>query len=203
MSAIAERHPLAELPSSLRPSVIEPSHEDCEFVNGNYQEKVIGWESEWIVNRLVWLLMSYCEPRKLGWVNGSNASYQCFAHVLLDDPDRIRKPDVSFIDRDRMTRRTMPTGHCDLVPDLVVEVISPNDLYSEVDDKVSEYLLAGVRLVWVVNPQRKLIHVHRAEGADSTLRGSDELSGEDVVPGFRCSLNDVFQWPEEAAATAT
>lgn len=203
MSAIAERHPLAELPSSLRPSVIEPSHEDCEFVNGNYQEKVMGWESEWIAMNLGVLLGNHCRIHRCGWINGSNASYRCFEEVFPDDPNRIRKPDLSFIRIERMPRRGMPTGYCEIVPDLAVEVISPNDLYSEVDDKVSEYLLAGVRLVWVVNPQRKLIHVHRAEGADSTLRGSDELSGEDVVPGFRCSLNDVFQWPEDAAVPAT
>lgn len=175
--------------------------EYSEFVEGVYVEKDMGWESEWIANRLVWLLMNFTEPRLLGWVNGSNAAYQCFEHLFPNDPDRSRKPDVSFVRRDRMTRETMPQSYCRMAPDLAVEVISPNDLYGEIDEKVDEYLRAGVRLVWVVNPQARVVHVRRADGSVSMLRGKETLSGEDVIPGFECSLTDIFQWPEDSAVS--
>ncbi len=71
-------------------------------------------------------------------------------------------------------------------------MISPNDLYGEVEEKVDEYLLAGVRLVWVIDPQTKSIRIHRANRTVEDLNVTDELSGEDVVPGFRCRVADLF-----------
>ncbi len=199
MSVVAERPSAIDRPQVV-PSIrsVDVEHDHCEFIDGTFVEKEMGWEAEWIANRLVWLLMSYCEPRMLGWVNGSNATYQCFEAVFPDAPQHSRKPDVSFIRRHRMTRQTLPLANCRLAPDLAVEVISPNDLYGEIDEKVDEYLQAGVRLVWVVNPQTRVVHVRRADGSVSMLRGKQMLSGEDIVPGFECSLTDIFQWPEDA-----
>ena len=80
----------------------------------------------------------------------------------------------------------------DLAPDLAVEVISPNDLASEVNEKIDEYLSAGVSLVWVIDPDSKTVSVYRKDGSTARLRESDELSGEDVIPGFSCKVNDIF-----------
>ena len=90
------------------------------------------------------------------------------------------------------------TRACPIVPDLAVEVVSPNDLSEEVEEKVDEYLRAGVRLVWVVHPQRKTIRIHRADGTVQDLRQTDELSGEDVIAGFRCPVSEVFRLPARA-----
>ena len=172
-----------------------------ELVNGEMVERNMGWESERIGTNLIGLLWAVCQQGGLGWVNGSNASYQCFQQAVPDDRDRVRKPDVTFIAKERLSRDEMPTGHCPIVPDLAVEVISPNDLYYEVSEKVDEYLRAGVRLVWVVDPHTKSIRVHRADGTLQDLHEADELSGELVVPGFRCLVRTLFDVPSQMNAS--
>ena len=86
-----------------------------------------------------------------------------------------------------------------IAPNLAVEVVSPNDLVYEIDEKVEEYLEAGVELVWVVNPVTRTVRVHRADRPGVTLREMDELTGDDLLPGFRCRVSDLFQLPTETA----
>jgi Uma2 family endonuclease len=86
----------------------------------------------------------------------------------------------------------LPEGWARIAPDLVVEVISPNDLAYEVDEKVEEYGRVDVPLTWVVNPHTRTVVVHRADGSISRLREGDELSGESVIPGFRCPVSAIF-----------
>jgi Uma2 family endonuclease len=69
---------------------------------------------------------------------------------------------------------------------------SPNDMTYEVEKKVLEYLSAGVALVWVINPEARNVHIHRQDGTVARLRDVDELSGENVIPGFRCPVADFF-----------
>ena len=172
-----------------------PDGDRFELVNGELVERNMGWESEWIASNLQVLLGSFCIQHRLGYVNGSNAGYQCFEVVFPDDPNRTRKPDVSFVTANRLTPGDLPKGHCEIAPDLAIEVISPHDLYSEVETKVDEYLQAGVRLVWVINPRTESVRVHRANGSVQDLTSRDQLSGEDVVPGFGCSVSQLFELP--------
>lgn len=171
----------------------QSAFKDCELVNGEVVERKMGWESELFAANLLIELGSYCRRERCGSVNGANASYQCFEDAFPDDRTRIRKPDVSFIAAGRIAKGQAPKGHCSLVPDLCAEVISPNDLFSEVEEKVTDYLAAGVRLVWVVDPRSKTIRVHRRDGSVSYLRIGDKLSGEDVIPGFTCPVEAVFE----------
>ena len=115
-----------------------PDGDRYELVDGQLVEKDMGWEASEIASQLFLLLGSFVRERQLGRavVEGS---YQCFA----DAPDKVRKPDVSFIRRERMPADTRPKGHNPLVPDLVVEVVSPHDSFAEVEGKVEEYLQAG------------------------------------------------------------
>jgi Uma2 family endonuclease len=122
-------------------------------------------------------------------------SFQCFP----DEPDKVRRADVSFIRFGRLTREQPPEGHIRLAPDLAVEVVSPNDLAYDVDSKVEDYLQAGVRLVWVVNPVTRTVRVHRPDGPGATLRADDELTGGDVLPGFSCRIRELFILPQPAA----
>lgn len=107
-----------------------------------------------------------------------------------NDPDRFRKPDVSFVSMGRMP--TFPRGHCKIAPDLAVEVISPNETYISTDIKIDEYLKVGVKLVWVVVPDIRTIHIYRLDGSSQTLRKGDVLNGESILPGFHCPVMDVF-----------
>jgi Uma2 family endonuclease len=84
-------------------------------------------------------------------------------------------------------------GHIPIPPDLAVEVVSPNDLFYDVQQKVGEYLQAGVRLVWIVNPRTREVHVYRGDGGFQLLKNGDSLDGAEVVPGFRCPLAEIFQ----------
>jgi Uma2 family endonuclease len=79
-----------------------------------------------------------------------------------------------------------------LAPDLAVEVVSPSDRAGEVQAKVSDWLTAGSRLVWGIDPGRKRAVVYREDGTVDLLANQDALSGEDVLPGFSCSLDDVW-----------
>ena len=80
-----------------------------------------------------------------------------------------------------------------------MEVLSPNDRDYETDQKIEDFLRAGVRLVWVINPETRTVLIYRADGTISGLREQDELSGEDVVQGFRCRVGDLFLPPPPPA----
>jgi Uma2 family endonuclease len=130
-----------------------------------------------------------------GWVYPEGTSYRCFP----DDPKGYRRADASFISIDRMPPATYEDeGHCTTAPDLVVEVISPNDLAEELEEKREEWLAAGVKLVWIVSPTAKTIQVYRADGTSSLLRAADTLTAESVLPGFSCSVSELFRVPGSA-----
>jgi Uma2 family endonuclease len=168
-----------------------PDAVSYELVDGELVERDMGWKSSWVGGRVFKLLTDHCDAHGLGWAAPADASYQCFP----DAPNKVRKPDASFISLERMPSDKKPDGHCRIAPDLAAEVISPNELYEKVEEKVEEYLTAGVRLVWVVNPPKRTVRVHRADGTITNLRETDELSGEDVVPGFRCRVSELFTVP--------
>jgi Uma2 family endonuclease len=87
----------------------------------------------------------------------------------------------------------VPTGFSNIVPDLAVEILSPEDRPRAVLDKVGEYLEAGVSLVWVVEPEAKTAAVHRGPVAVDEAGPGGALDGEDVVPGFRCVLAEILR----------
>ena len=168
-----------------------PDGDAYELVDGELVERHMGFRSSRVGGRLFRLLDVHCDREQLGWVLPSDAGYQCFA----DDPHKVRKPDVSFIRADRLSARDEPEGWATIAPDLVAEVISPNELFDAVAIKVNEYLMAGVRLVWVIDTVTQKVYVYRQEGHGDILRDTDELSGEEIVNGFRCRVADLFTPP--------
>src|SRR5437868_8456946 len=138
-----------------------PDGERFELVGGQLVGTEAGAESSWIANLVSVSITQFVQRHGLGWVFTSECGYQCFP----DDPLRVRKPDVSFVARGRLPGNRIPTGHISVAPDLAVEVTSPNDHYWEVREKVEEYLAAGVRLVWVVDPKTRSIEVFRGDGS--------------------------------------
>ncbi|PYO96677.1 MAG: hypothetical protein DMD61_13770 [Gemmatimonadetes bacterium] len=103
----------------------------------------------------------------------------------------MRAPDAAFIRRERLPDPP-PVGFARLAPDLVVEVLSPDDRPGEVLAKVADWLSAGTGLVWVVDGARRCARVYRADGSDSPVENGGVLDGEDVVPGFTCKLNAIL-----------
>src|SRR3989442_6465910 len=111
--------------------------------------------------------------------------------TLSRGPDTVRAPDIAFVRRERLPD-PIPIGCPELAPDLVVEVIAPNDRPGETLAKVGDWLEAGARLVWLIDPERRIARVYRPDGSESTIAADGQLDGEDVLPGFACSLAGIF-----------
>jgi Uma2 family endonuclease len=131
-------------------------------------------------------LSTYVLPRGLGRAYGE------LGCVIARDPDTVRAPDAAFISRERLLQVGRTPRYFPGAPDLVVEVISPNDLYTEVDEKVAEWLEHGARLVYVVNPRRRTVAQHRPGEPVRILTQDDALDGLDVVPGWSMPIRDLF-----------
>jgi Uma2 family endonuclease len=181
---------IRHMPEAVEPDRLEqlPDGDRYELVGGIPVEKDMGAESDMIALRIGGRLDLFCLQHQLGRVFGSTTGYRCFAH----DPNLLRRPDASFIANGRLPNNQAPKGDVKIAPDLAVEVVSPNDLYEEVEAKVNEYLAAGVKLVWVVSPGSKTVLIRRADRTCALVRESGELSGEDVVPGFTCKVAELF-----------
>jgi Uma2 family endonuclease len=97
---------------------------------------------------------------------------------------------VAFVRKEKVS--TLPTSFAEFAPDLAVEIVSPTDRSSEMEQKISEYLAAGTRLVWVVYPMTKTVYVYGPGRAVQRLSASETLSGEDVLPGFSITVSEFF-----------
>jgi len=191
---LAISSPVAPPPAQFTPDELlaMPDAVNYELVDGRLVERHMGLESSEVAVRVLLLLGPHVVGKGVGRLFGADAGYRCFP----DDPAKVRTPDLSFIRTGRLPGERAPAGHCPIAPDLAVEVVSPNDLMYEVDDKVLEYLGAGVALVWVVNPRTRTVRVHRPResplGPISLLGGTDAIGGEDVIPGFSCPVAEFF-----------
>ncbi len=156
-----------------------------ELVDGEIRVGPGGARHGAVSLRLAVLLHAFVTERQLGFVFESNTGFRL-------PSGNIRSPDTCFVSGGRFSEGHLPEGFADLAPDLAVEVISPGDRARHVFDKVGEYLEAGVRLVWVIDPKRRRAVVYRSLSEVRELGEADELDGEDVLPGFRCRLNDIL-----------
>ncbi len=110
---------------------------------------------------------------------------------IARDPDTVRAPDAAYVSQGRLGQARV-AGYPEMAPDLVVEVVSPGDTASEVQEKVQEWLRAGSQLVIVLYPQQRSAVVYRAGGIAQVLSPGDTLTGDPVLPGFSCPLADFF-----------
>jgi Uma2 family endonuclease len=151
-----------------------------------------------VANRLNCEMAFYLKTNDIGR-SGVELLYR---FPLPEDETRSRRPDVSYVSYERWPRtRPIPaTGNAlEVVPDLVVEVVSPTDSAEELNSKVLEYLNAGVRLVWVVYPLSREVHSFRPGAGESHIfRTADELNAGDVLPGFRTPVLDLFPLVERS-----
>jgi Uma2 family endonuclease len=133
------------------------------------------------------LVGSYVLKHQLGAVFGQDTGFK-----IASDPDTVRAPDLAFVSRDRVAQ-IGPRGYAALAPDLAAEILSPDDRPGEVLKKAGEWLDAGVSLVWVIDPERRVASVYRPDGSVSAVHPEGRLDGESVLPGFFCQLSEVFE----------
>ena len=147
----------------------------------------MGWRHAKITLKGGASLLAHVEAHDLGIAGAGDIGF-----VLASNPDTVRAPDVCFIRRERIPEAGEPTGYWSIPPDLAIEVLSPNDRYTEVDKKVAEWLEFGVQLVLVIHPRRRTVAVHRPNRPTRILTEDDTLDGEDVVPGWSLPVRDLF-----------
>ena len=166
-----------------------PDGKNYELIDGELVERKMSVLSGVVASRTNRLIGNFCEQHSLGWVLDSEVGFQCFAWK----PNRVRRADVSFIAAERYSLDQLSReGYSTIPPDLAVEVISPNDLAQELDEKLEDYLRAGVKLIWVISPETRTLQVYYPDGTSRRLHEGDEVSGDNVIPGFRCLVAALF-----------
>ena len=172
-----------------------PDGDRYELVDGRLVESTMSFVSNFVASNLTGLLKLHCDSPRLAYVV-QEQGYTCFPARQ----SRLRKPDVSCILADRMTPGLFDEGFLPIRPDLAVEVVSPNDLAYDLEEKLQDYRDAGLPLVWVISPPTRRVRVLRHDGSTSDLGPDDELSGEDILPGFHCRVADLFAGLPEVKA---
>jgi Uma2 family endonuclease len=144
----------------------------------------------YVCSTLIILLGSYIREHKLGAVFDSSTAF------TMASGNR-RSPDIAFFAKERLRGMPLlPSGYLDGAPDLAVEVLSPGNTVAEIDDKLAEYFANGCRLAWIIHPLQGYVLVYRhAQQPDALLKGSDRLTGDDVVPGFAANVATLLEVP--------
>ncbi|MEO6598077.1 MAG: Uma2 family endonuclease [Planctomycetota bacterium] len=136
--------------------------------------------------RLGELLSHHVRVNRLGKVYPGDTGF-----LVARSPDTVLAPDLAFVRRERLPQ-TRTTGYFPGPPDLAVEIRSPSDSRLELHEKALSWLAHGVRLVWVIDPIAERVAVHRTAHDVHELGESDDLTGDEVVPGFRLAVRDLF-----------
>lgn len=158
-----------------------------ELVQGRIVPKMpTGHPHGFIENVIGALLYIYLAKNRIGRALSSEVGI-----FTRRDPDTVRAADVAFISNERLQQVTSHS-FLDVAPELVVEIMSPSDSWSEVQAKLAEYLAIDVKVVWVVDPQLEQVHVYHGPEQVKLLQKQDELSGEDVLPGLTIPLTEIF-----------
>ena len=158
----------------------------CELVDGVLVEKAMGYGESILAMFIARMLGNFVVPQNLGHVTGEQGMMRLF-------PGLVRIPDVAFASWDRFPQRRWSGEPIpDLVPDLVIEVLSESNTTAEMNIKVSEYFSAGVQLIWLIDPSSRTATVFHSAEHSKKLHETDSLDGGTVLPGFTLSLRDLF-----------
>jgi Uma2 family endonuclease len=155
-----------------------------EWLEDERRERMMGAKAARVVAKLTRFLDDHAEAQQAGQVFSADGGYRIFSYA----PKLVRYPDVSFIRRGRLPNDDPPDGLLQIGPDLVVEVVSPNDLAEDVETRVTDFVRVGVPLIWVIYPNARCVRVLRQGASAPILFETDELQGGDVLPGFSCRV---------------
>lgn len=132
-------------------------------------------------------LAVFVRQRKIGWVLGGEVGI-----YIRRNPDRIRAADIAFSSKERLPHKPRK-GFMEVAPELVVEVISPDDRWEEVRQKLEDYFSIGVQRIWVVEPENRAVLVYRSVTDMQRLGESETLAGEGVLEGFTLPVASLFE----------
>ncbi|HLZ69786.1 MAG TPA: Uma2 family endonuclease [Dehalococcoidia bacterium] len=167
--------------------------DDCdayvELIEGELQEMTPppGWEHGHTTSTVGLLIAVYVRANRLGQVAVGDPGI-----ILKRDPDTVRGPDVAFISSARLPPDRSIPGYPEIAPDLVVEVVSPGDRAGRIQQKVAQWLAAGVRLVWVVYPLSRHVVAYRELAHPRVYTEEETIDAEPVLPGFSCAVAEFF-----------
>jgi Uma2 family endonuclease len=161
----------------------------CELVEGRIVPvSPGGTEHSVVTTNALRILDAFVRPARLGLVlTGEVGLY------TRHNPDTVRGADVAFISTTRLERRSRALTFLDVASELIVEVLSQDDTLAKLADKLREYFAADVKLVWVVDPRARRVHVYRSLGDRRELTEGDTLAGDDVLPGFAAPVAHLFE----------
>lgn len=164
-----------------------------EWVDGILVEKAKGSFESLLAMKLSFALMTFLEANPVGFLLGE-------AGMLRILPKRLRLPDVSVIRWDRLPGKQLPKDRVySVAPNLVVEILSESNTKREMELKLAEYLEAGVRLIWYIDPPTRTAVIHRPGEPPQSIDAAGMLEGEDVLPGFSVRLGEIFERAERGA----
>ena len=158
----------------------------CELVDGVLVEKPMGYFESVIAIQIAVLVGTFVKENRLGWVTGESGMMRLMTGL-------VRIPDVAFVSVDKFPDRKLPRAPIpDLYPDLAVEVLSKSNTKREMAMKLEEYFTVGVRLVWIVDPRKRTVAVYNSPSDVQVLDETQTLGGEEVLPGFKVQIKQIF-----------
>lgn len=156
-----------------------------ELIKGEVKVAPAGMYHELVAAKLTIKLGVYLENHPIGQIYTSSVGFNLPSGDLLS-------PDVSFVSSDRLPSGKTPEGFGNFAPDLAIEIVSPGDSLTDIEDKVDLYLSNGARVVWVINPRSGRATIYRPDQRVQVIQADEALDGDDVLPGFSCALADVL-----------
>lgn len=167
---------------------VPDSDKEYEFINGQWEAKeMAGARHGGVMMRLGIRIGNYLEAGDFGGIYGPDTTFTIGAQPRL--------PDIAVVLAENMPSEGEPEGPWPIAPDLAVEVVSPNDVYDKVQGKLWDYFDAGVKQVWIVAPEHRTVTVYRSPVDPVVFAEDCELVSEDLLPGFRCKLSEIFKSP--------
>ena len=159
-----------------------------ELIRGVLHETVsVGEEHGHIAGLFITFLNIHLRPRRLGRTGGTDVGV-----LIQRNPDTVREPDVYYVSAERLPLDARVQGYLEVVPELVVEIVSPSDSERDIGEKVAMWLDHGVSMVLEVYPATRTVMVHRPNVSAVSLTSGDELEIRDVLPGFSLPLREIF-----------
>ena len=139
-----------------------------------------------IAANLCYFLTDFVRRNSLGSVFAQDTGFK-----IETNPDTVRAPDVAYLTKDRMAA-VARRGYAAVAPDLIAEIVSPDDRPGELLAKVAAWLNAGTLLAWVIDPDRAEARIYRPDGSVATIDMAGSIDGEGVLPGFSCPLREIL-----------